>query len=43
MRWDRTGLASWTLGLVVILNVSSSRVIRESLVPPEKKERLVMR
>lgn len=37
------GLASWTLGIVVILNLSSPRVIRESLVPLEKKERPVMK
>jgi hypothetical protein len=37
------GSASWTLGIVVILNLSSPRVILESLVPPEKKERPVMK
>lgn len=42
MRQDGMGLASSTLGLVVTLNLSP-RVNRENLVPPEKKERPVMR
>lgn len=42
MRQDGMGLASSTLGLVVTLNLSP-RVNQENLVPPEKKERPVMR